>query len=110
LWHFLLSIKTKRGRSQSKAEVLNDHFSSVFTTEDTLPENICLDSNQFPDVSDISVHTGGVAKMLRELNEHKASGPDQLTARLLKEVANEIAPALALLFQASLHQDRNPAD
>ena len=96
--------------SQSKAEVLNDHFSSVFTAEDTLPEDICLDSNQFPDISDSSVHTGGVAKILRELNEQKASGPDELTARLLQEVANEIAPVLALLFQASLHQGRPPAD
>jgi len=47
---------------------------------------------------------------LRELNKHQASGPDQLTARLLKEIANEIAPALALLIQASLHQGRPPAD
>jgi len=90
--------------SQSKAEVFNDHFSSVFTTEDTLSDDICLDSNQFPDISDIIVHTGGVVKILRELNEHKASGPDQLTARLLKEVANEIVPALALLFQATSGQ------
>ena len=30
--------------------------------------------------------------------------------RLLKEVASEIAPALSLLFQASLHQGKPPAD
>ena len=40
----------------------------------------------------------------------KASGPDQISPRVLKEVAEEIAPALAILFQASLNTGIVPAD
>jgi len=37
---------------------------------------------------------------LDKLKIHKASGPDQVPVRLLKTVADEIAPALSLLFSS----------
>ena len=46
----------------------------------------------------------GVSKLLRNLKPHKATGPDGIPARLLKETAIEIAPAVSLLFQTSLDQ------
>ena len=48
--------------------------------------------------------------MLHKLKIHKASGPDQVPARLLKTVADEIAPALSLLFKAALYQGKSPSD
>ena len=48
--------------------------------------------------------------MLHKLKIHKASGSDQVPARLLKTVADEIAPALSLLFKAALYQDKSPSD
>ena len=41
---------------------------------------------------------------------HKATGPDNISAHLLKELNLELAPVLALIFQASLHQCRLPLD
>jgi len=38
------------------------------------------------------------------MQPNKASGPDNLPARFLKEIANQIAPALSIVFQASLDQ------
>jgi len=58
----------------------------------------------------LTVHTTGVAKLLRGLKPHKATGPDQVPARILKEIADEIAPAITLLFQASLQQGAVPSD
>ena len=94
--------------SKTKAQILNQQFTSVFTSEDTdhLPN---LGPSPYPDLSNIKVHVQGVVKLLKNLNPHKATGPDNLPSRLLKEVADEIAPSLTLLFQATLTQGCIPA-
>ena len=50
----------------------------------------------------ITVDLKGVAKLLDGLNVHKASGPDGLKARVLKEYSNEISPIMALIYNESL--------
>ena len=47
--------------------------------------------------------TLGVTQLLLNLKPYKAVGPDNLPSYFLKEVANEIAPSLCLIFQASLN-------
>ena len=49
-----------------------------------------------------------MAQLLHNLKPHKAAGPDRLPSRFLKEVANEIALPLSLIFQASLNQGAPP--
>ena len=49
-------------------------------------------------------------KLLKGLKHHKASGPDNIPTRFLKEAANELAPALGLIFSASLIQGYVPDD
>ena len=49
-----------------------------------------------------TVDPKGVAKLLDGLNIHKASGPDGLNARVLKECSNEISQLLALIYNESL--------
>ena len=49
-----------------------------------------------------------VAQLLSNIKVNKASGPDNLQARLLQEVALEISPALTVIFQASLEQGALP--
>ena len=49
---------------------------------------------------DISITTSGIINLLRGLNIYKASGPDQISTRFLKETAEVIAPTLKLIFQA----------
>ena len=93
-----------------KAEILNDQFSSVYTNEDSPPTQRLIGPSSYSDMPPISVHVNGVAKMLNALNPHKATGPDQVPARILKETAYNIAPAMTLLFQASLLQGQIPSD
>ena len=57
-----------------------------------------------PTVADICVSTEGVYKLLKDLPVNKAGGPDDITPRLLKESAKEIAPVLASIFQQSLDE------
>ena len=44
-----------------------------------------------------------MVKLLKNLNLHKAAGPDDIPLMLLKEAADEIAPAIILLLKASLN-------
>ena len=64
----------------------------------------------FPDIPAISVTLNGVIKLLQNLKPYKASGPDKISTRLLKECAKEIAPSLVLLFQASFKQSIVPTE
>ena len=56
----------------------------------------------------ITIHVNGVAKLLRNLKAHKATGPDQVPAKLLKDAADQLAPMLRTIFQASYDQESMP--
>jgi hypothetical protein len=86
--------------NRCKAEILNGQFKSVFTKENqSLPQE---PSSNIPSMPEIYISTEGVAKLLRELDPKKATGPDGISAHLLKLAADELAPALSLIFQRSL--------
>ena len=59
---------------------------------------------------DIIVTLEGVKKLLLKLKPNKSTGPDLISARFLKEIATEIAPAITLLFNASLNQGAIPTE
>ena len=60
-------------------------------------------------MEDITVSCKGVVKLLKNLKPHKAAGPDDIPLMLHREAADEIAPAITLLFQASLYQGNTPS-
>ena len=92
---------------QAKAEVLNKQFASVFSNPNTSTTPEMTDPHP-TDMPDIHIDTNGVKKLLSELNPFKASGPDGVESRFLKETADELAPAIAHVFQASLQQSTIP--
>ena len=53
-------------------------------------------------MDDIVVSKDGVIKLLKGLNPSKALGPDELHPRGLKELASELGPVFAHLFQQSI--------
>ena len=57
-----------------------------------------------------NINIEGIIKLLNQLNPNKPSGPDNISARLLRETLSEIAPAFALIFQALLYQQSIPDD
>ena len=50
----------------------------------------------------ILVSTEGVIRLFKSLNLSKSLGPDEFHPRVLKELANELGPVFAHLFQQSL--------
>jgi len=80
-----------------KANILNQQYQSVFTQEDTtsIPT---LDGNPSPTMPDIEVTTEGILSLLKRLNPNKATGPDMMPARILKELADQCAPYLRIIY------------
>ena len=57
----------------------------------------------FPDIPDLNICSAGVEKELLSLNPTSACGSDELPPRILRTVAQELAPALTFLFSHSYH-------
>ena len=49
-------------------------------------------------------------KLLKNLNPRKASGPDNISARILKDCAEDLAPIITLILQRSISEGRVPHD
>ena len=94
------------GDAKVKAEILNSQLTSVFTTEDPCKPLPDLG----PSFADITVQQNGVLKLLQHLNPQKATGQNEVSVRRLKETAQQVAPALTLLFQAPLDQGTIPGE
>ena len=88
------------------SEILSDQFASVFSQDDGSIPHIAGPQN--PEIDDIVFTSNGITKLLKNLNIKKASGPDEVSARILNKCANEISDALVLLFSASIHQGTMP--
>jgi hypothetical protein len=94
---------------KDKANILNSQYESVFTRED-LSDVPTPSGTPFPGMADISVSEEGVRKLLSKLNPHKASGPDEIPARVLKECSTELAPFLTIIFSKTLATGCLPDD
>ena len=94
---------------KGKAELLLDQFKSVFTkaTDNTLPKTKIQAKT---DISPIKIEQKDLEKLLRQVNPNKASGPDIIPNRILKECAEPIAPILQTILQQSLDTGDLPKD
>ena len=83
-----------------KASEFNGQFTDVFTKSEH--SQVPLLDRSAPFMEDIVVTKEGVTKLLKGLNPSKALGPDELHPRVLKELATELGPVFAHLFQQSI--------
>ena len=67
-------------------------------------------NGQFPSAPEINITCAGVLKLLQKLNPNKATGPDNIRPKILKELAAEIAPILTIIFRRSLETGEVPPD
>ena len=92
-----------------KAEILNNHFASVFTKEDknNIPDfNPEIDNLKIMD--NLEVKAADIEKMLLNLDPNKSQGPDGINGRILKELANEISPILETMYNKSISEGHLP--
>ena len=90
---------------EDKASAFNDFFLSQSRVDDSgihlpdVPYNADRDS-----LDNIETSPGEVLDMLTSIKLHKATGPDDVSPRMLKEAAVSIAPSLSKLINMSLQK------
>ena len=94
---------------KAKANILNNQFTSVFTKDDST-ELPAMGPSPHPDVPVLHIQENGVEKLMKNLNPYKASGPDDLPARVLKDYCTILSAPLCLIFNASVQQGKLPND
>ena len=82
---------------KAKAEALNFHFHSVFTKARMAVA--IKDHSPYDSIPHLKISTQVVHKQLSQLNPTKACGPDELPARVLKELAPSTSSCLCYIFQ-----------
>jgi hypothetical protein len=72
--------------------------------------NRCKMQGTTPEINDINITVSGVEKLLSKLNPTKAAGPDNITPRVLKELAPILCVSacfiiwLVMMCSISLHE------
>ena len=95
------------------AEVLNEYFSSVFTTEDisSLPVPFTkFEGNKSEHFGQLFVTPEIVAKKIKKIKYNKSPGVDAIPQKLLKEIVEKISTPLAKLFNLSLEEGIVPSE
>ena len=96
---------------KDKAELLNNHFESVFTRDNgLLPTTISTNRGNFSNIGDIKFDESGVQKLLANLNISKSTGPDGISPRCLRVLSAEISGMLTFIFQQSYNLGTLPCD
>jgi hypothetical protein len=92
-----------------QANILNEQFKSAFTTEDTttMPNK---GQSPHPTMPEIKINTNGEIKLLKSIDPHKATGPDNIPAHILNNSSEELSPFQSFFFQLSIDNGNIPVD
>ena len=96
------------------ADLFNIYFVFVFTSDSasntkTDTESL-LQANPDPCLSSLIFTTIDIVSVIKGLDANKATGPDDIPVRLLKEMVDVIAPSLCNLFNNSIRLGKFPTD
>ena len=97
--------------SSEIVKFFNQYFVSLFTQDADICRPVCVDEvHAHPELCDLTFTTNQVLAVFSSLNVNKASCPDEIPARTLKETAHEIAPWLFDLFNKLLSLGSLPTE
>ena len=95
------------------AEVLNEYFSSVFTTEDisSLPVPFTkFEGSTSEHLGQLFVTLEMIAKKIKKMKDNKSPGVDGIPPKLLKEIVEQISTPLVNCFNLSLEEGIVPSE
>ena len=97
-------------QDQEMAEELNKYFGSVFQTEDTTDVPVAETKRCRGRCSNMVFRPSQIKKKIEQLKNRSAPGPDGLAPRLLKELVNEVAVPLSIIYSKSMASGEVPED
>lgn len=106
------SLTEKQQKLQPKRRSFLLLISAVFTSssQDKARSLQSYPTRTNMEISEITLFFNEVRDCLSNLDPSKATGPDGIPARVLKECSEQIAPSLCALFNYSLRIGRFPSD
>ena len=89
--------------------MLNEQFHSVFTSEsdDPIPYK---GTSKHLSIPPLTISTPDIKKLLNNIIRHKATCPDNISGQVLKDLEEQTAPILNLIFTTSFHTGQTPTD
>ena len=92
---------------QEKADILNSFFGNVFSEEDMT--SIPVMPNRTTEVlENVEFTIEDINALLSNLDIKKSPGPDGIHSRVLKELHNELAEPLQIIFSKLMKEGRVP--
>ena len=96
--------------AERKADAFNQYFASTFHPATSRSSSDGSSNYAENTLDSICVRAEEISYILSNLSTEKATGPDEISARMLKECSNEIAPSLTALFNKSLTLKKVPQE
>jgi hypothetical protein len=93
------------------AELLNGFFSSVFSREDLQNQPKAADMElKAGTLEKVNITEQKVREKIKNLKPYSAAGPDGIGTQLLRELREEVIPALTMIYRQSLRTGEVPED